>query len=449
MSDAATTPIFIPGLDPDGPIRKGHLKLFHKKSRTGCQRCRTRRVKCDETKPICRKCQLQGVSCLYDRQDPRSLASSHKPIAAAPQQEPRDADFFRPADADGNANQGSRSPESAGELSETRQRRIQELELLHFYITETGPSIAFDKNTSYDLYVKAIPRMAFKSDALLYSVYAFATLHQTKTTGGEDPSIPSHTSIAAARDRHRLYIQLAFQHHHRELAQLSRDNVDMLIMTASLMRLIAFVVLSERSLVPYTPPLEWLRMTESHARLFHAAWDLVGDNSSTQTARLIQSTPVVWDDDEREGANNRQGLQHILLARGDGDGHNEDDPNAWDAAVRRAYESALSYIGGVWQSIQRNDPLGPIGRRLMVFPLLVDKRFIELVGEARPRALVVMAHYFALVVILKSFWFIGNTGRREVRAIAAHLPAHWQDLMEWPLRIVDDGGLAYSFAAVS
>jgi hypothetical protein len=77
-----------------------------------------------------------------------------------------------------------------------------ELGLMHFYITETGPSIAFDKNTSFDLFVKAIPRVALKSDSLLYSVYAIATLHQAKTTGGPDLSIPSPTAVATARDHH-------------------------------------------------------------------------------------------------------------------------------------------------------------------------------------------------------------------------------------------------------
>lgn len=323
-----------------------------------------------------------------------------------------------------------------------------ELELMHFYITETGPSIAFDKNTSFDLFVKAIPRAALKSDSLLYSVYAIATLHQTKTTGGADPSIPSPTAVATARDLHQLYLQLVFQHHHQELAQLSRDNVDMVIMTANIIRLIAFVVLSERPLDPYLPPLEWLRITKSHAQIFRTAWDLVGDDSSTQTARLIRATPVVWDHDEREGTDKREGLQHLLLAGTSVDGCRENEPGQWDDGVRRAYESTLSYIGGIWHSVQKGDPLGPIGRRLMLFPVLVDQRFIELVGEAKPRALVIMAHYFALVVVLKPFWLVGNTGPREVRAIAAQVPADWQGMMALPLRLVNEG-VAYSPAAAT
>lgn len=387
------------------------------------------------------------MPCVYDRQELQTPASAYQPIMTAlPHRDSGDTGPSRLNDAVGDGDQGVGPIESTGEPPEARPRRMLELELMHFYITETGPSLAFDEKSSHELYAKAIPRMALKSDAVLYSAFAFATLHQTKTTGGEVPSIPSPTAAAVARQRHKVYLELAFQHHHQELGRLSHSNVDGLVMTACLLRLLAFVILSERNLEPYTPPMEWLRITQSHARIFRAAWDLVGHDSTTQTAKLIRATPVVWDYDEREGADKRRDLQHILLPLGEygedeggGKAEDDDDPATWDAGVRRAYESTLSYIGGIWQAVRKNQPLGPIGRRLVLFPMLVDKRFIELVGEAKPRALVVLAHYFALMEILRSWWYIGNTGSREVRAIAAHLPARWQTLLEWPLRMVEEG----------
>ncbi|WPH01150.1 Hypothetical protein R9X50_00398500 [Acrodontium crateriforme] len=48
------------GLEPN---RK---RKSHKKSRGGCNNCKLRRVKCDETKPECHKCDAYGVSCSYD-----------------------------------------------------------------------------------------------------------------------------------------------------------------------------------------------------------------------------------------------------------------------------------------------------------------------------------------------------------------------------------------------
>lgn len=43
------------------------VKRHHFKVRSGCETCRTRRIKCDETKPTCIRCLKLGRSCVYDR----------------------------------------------------------------------------------------------------------------------------------------------------------------------------------------------------------------------------------------------------------------------------------------------------------------------------------------------------------------------------------------------
>ncbi|KAH3672011.1 hypothetical protein WICMUC_004518 [Wickerhamomyces mucosus] len=40
-------------------------RKFHNKSKLGCDTCKKRRVKCDETKPICNKCANMGIECHY------------------------------------------------------------------------------------------------------------------------------------------------------------------------------------------------------------------------------------------------------------------------------------------------------------------------------------------------------------------------------------------------
>jgi hypothetical protein len=40
-------------------------KSYHKKSRAGCDTCKRRRVKCDETTPICGNCVQRGDKCNY------------------------------------------------------------------------------------------------------------------------------------------------------------------------------------------------------------------------------------------------------------------------------------------------------------------------------------------------------------------------------------------------
>ncbi|KAK5956753.1 hypothetical protein OHC33_002241 [Knufia fluminis] len=45
------------------PPKRTRVKASHSKVRTGCARCRQRRVKCDETKPACLRCIKVGETC--------------------------------------------------------------------------------------------------------------------------------------------------------------------------------------------------------------------------------------------------------------------------------------------------------------------------------------------------------------------------------------------------
>ncbi|XWW95930.1 hypothetical protein V2A60_003899 [Cordyceps javanica] len=59
-------------------------KQWAPKVRTGCQTCRARRIKCDETQPHCTKCVKRGLSCQYTLRF-RPVARD-RPLAPAPTQ---------------------------------------------------------------------------------------------------------------------------------------------------------------------------------------------------------------------------------------------------------------------------------------------------------------------------------------------------------------------------
>jgi hypothetical protein len=49
----------------------------HRKSRRGCRNCKLRKVKCDERRPKCDKCDKYGILCNYDlRHDDLQLCST-------------------------------------------------------------------------------------------------------------------------------------------------------------------------------------------------------------------------------------------------------------------------------------------------------------------------------------------------------------------------------------
>lgn len=57
-------------------------------------------------------------------------------------------------------------------------------------------------------------------------------------------------------------------------------------------------------------------------------------------------------------------------------------------------------------------------RLLLLFPALVPERFTELVSTNQPRALAVLAYFFAFFARFRDVWWIGPIGVREVKAIA-------------------------------
>src|SRR5271154_4326610 len=69
-------------------------RLAHKKSRRGCQRCKARKVKCDEIHPVCSNCSRHGVSCedsdpfVRPPNDTDNLAPASYDSASHPSSEP-------------------------------------------------------------------------------------------------------------------------------------------------------------------------------------------------------------------------------------------------------------------------------------------------------------------------------------------------------------------------
>lgn len=398
-------------------------KLNHKKSRYGCQRCRTRRVKCDEAKPTCQHCERHRAKCIYDRlpqkrtsKDP-SLASSVLPLSGEPGVSESGSDKHSPLspvdplDEDG---------------LESKQRRLLETRLMHLYLTETGPSLPIDDKT-YRVFANMVPKLALDSEALLYSIYALAAIHSL---------ICKIDDSFDGLDVHRQYLAMALHEHSKEITELSESNFEAICLTSHLLRICTFATLRFRSREPYTPPLEWILITATTQALFNKSWSIILAHPESIVAGMVKSSPIIYDAQARFGETQRQGLEYILE-------RDAEDVvfEPWDMEIQDAYETTLSYIGGVLLLLHPKDGNGDrddARRRLVIFPMVVKKKFLDLTQEIRPRAMVIMAYYFSMLVIEK-LWWVGDVGKQEVQGISRNLPAKWHKMVEWPLRVVEAG----------
>jgi hypothetical protein len=236
-----------------------------------------------------------------------------------------------------------------------------------------------------------------------------------------------------SRDAHRKYLSMGLREHNAAITNITRETADAICLTSALLRVCSFILLQDRPRQPYVPPVEWLMMNASTKAIVTTAYGLSGDNAKSVAAVMVGSSPLVSNEQMRFDPAQRQGLGPLLERD-----EVRDAREPWDSESQDAYESTLSYIGGAIETARGGDRHDGL-RRLIIFPMLVKGRFIELVQEGEPRATVFLAYYFALLSLHKDRWWIGEAGAHEVRGIAAHFDGHWRSLLDWPLTVVETG----------
>jgi hypothetical protein len=129
-------------------------RLAHTKSRTGCLRCKARKVKCDEHRPICYNCGRHSVECQYPdvSQSPSGCLNS------------------------------TSEPEIEKLLS-TDQRRQLELQLLHYFTSSVVWTLGSTHHArGREVWSYTAVELSFKYPALQNAIFAFTALYLLNTT---------------------------------------------------------------------------------------------------------------------------------------------------------------------------------------------------------------------------------------------------------------------------
>jgi hypothetical protein len=106
------------------------------------------------------------------------------------------------------------------------------------------------------------------------------------------------------------------------------------------------------------------------------------------------------------------------------------------ASTRQAYQHAVAVLNWAHKIPHKGAPLA--------FPATVSRRFIELLEERRPRALTILACFFALLKSMDSVWWLQGMARREVLGVVSLFNSDffgpdayrvWWPHLEWAMRI--------------
>jgi hypothetical protein len=77
--------------------------------------------------------------------------------------------------------------------------------------------------------------------------------------------------------------------------------------------------------------------------------------------------------------------------------------------------------------------VGPILSWLVIIP----DRYINLLSERRPEALIILSHYGALLHLHRDIWTFGDGGMYIISSVRGYLGPSWTNWLRWPDQFVN------------
>ncbi|QKD56928.2 uncharacterized protein FOBCDRAFT_262580 [Fusarium oxysporum Fo47] len=152
----------------------------HTKSRTGCSECKRRKVKCDESHPVCFNCIRYGATCsLESAPQPNNPGSVHTP-ATHPSCFRVEGSYFRNNNAAAwestipNLSRRSRS-KTPSLLNPDPWSR--DAELMHHWCTVTADTLAVGPDLRY-VWRAVMPREGYQNRFVMHGVLALSAMHK-------------------------------------------------------------------------------------------------------------------------------------------------------------------------------------------------------------------------------------------------------------------------------
>ena len=308
-------------------------------------------------------------------------------------------------------------PPLAQPASENKERRLLELQLLNYFSFEVCSSLP---GTYYEeirqIWSVTVPRLATSYDTLLNAVMTLSLRHML-CTGHQEFASREKLQVL-----HAQYLEATLQEYRAVVGTLTPALADAASFTSVVLSLDAFASLRDRSLRPYTAPVQWLQLCKGVMQVFRVTLRLLQDSPNANINKVVETSGGFVDPSKIMCEENRNRFPALLVRWPD----ETDEDHA-------AYVETVSYIGAIRSAREAGEHADIITRRLIVYPVLFPQRFVELLEEHKPHALVILAHFFALAVYNKRSPWIGETPANEILALAEFLTPEYHQELAWPL----------------
>ncbi|KIW04320.1 uncharacterized protein PV09_04612 [Verruconis gallopava] len=420
-------------------------RLAHTKSRKGCVRCKARKVKCDESRPICKNCSRHNVACEWRHQDPAASANAVRLVKRPVSRNDDEYDLFTPC--------------LVGE-----RRRQLELQLLHYFESHITWTLGSTRSLSHrEIWACTAVELSFRYPFLQNAIFAFAALYAAKSTSesrrffasGDQQSLaskainhaPEINSSVPIHFVHEIYLDLALRQQRDAVKHVTVETADAVLLSTMLHWYQATSQLSGdkgAANSSYELPTQWLRMAQANRHIAAVCRELRPKEQGVWEVYCNE-----WSDFETlcelDGVHICDAAQRLLdfesypepkdsppmsnLATPDCSSFTKPRPRD----VKVTYTRFLAYVANVHQAIRSKKSVRHIFRLLGV---IQPSEIIVLIEEKRPRALAILSLYFSLCYALNGHWVWQGVAEQQLEGIANLLPQDWQWAMAWPRAVL-------------
>ncbi|KAL0930480.1 Upc2 protein [Colletotrichum truncatum] len=395
-------------------------RASHKKSRTGCQECKRRHVKCDERRPICAKCRAFNRVCQYSHPSPKGTKKSASAtrsymsdwLNGGQYPESGSGPSSPPLNVTSVINNfilrkgGAKlpSPETSQPFT------IDHIYLLNHLLTGNPVFTVVDDFTKP--FLKASLDVAFVTPYVMDALLALAALHLAEVF----PSKADH------------YSSLATNLQTRALEIFNKTKPD----------------LSDTTCVPLFHFTAVIGILALHKTLRNHREEGCFQDFLASFADYLDIHRVVRGITASMWQNVRENFPHRSMSAIDSGRCSDGNPEAIAlhemldqsnlepsplAACREAVE-VLGFSFDTYRSLAKQS--AHRSPSVMAFGTRINIEFIHLLRQYQPEALIIISYYSVLLQWSRDFWVIGDAGQFMLDSISNMLDEKWRKLLVRP-----------------
>ena len=366
-------------------------------------------------KPRCSNCVKHDIECGFATDPPQSEGS---PVSNK-RRRSSDTQIGRPSSP--NPSQAGKA-QSNGTSTLSRDSlqpiQIEELELLHHFITETCMTLS-DRSESHHLWRVVVPQIAFEHHYLMRGILAISALHL----------------CTLRAEKHDQYARIAVQQQDEALRifrkkMLDPDEAlcDSFFAMSSLIVVYGFESPKASGTLGMFDTKgdrsdEWLPLIRGVNSILFSVWPSIKKGRLSGLLHDHEQAPPSTDLPtllEQQIVN----LEHFSSEVPD----NDDDKQACTSAIMMLRQCFIRIYNKTKSECEIS--------LAFLWPVMLPQRFVEMLNERKPDALVILAYYCTILHHLNDYWWLNGWGSHIIGNIKSELAESLQQWVDWPCRVV-------------